>query len=218
MLCKILSMRINKPNLKLFLSILFVAAILCFCQSASAQSGRRLPKPAPILQAVQPSVTTETANSDETKEQPEKIEYLLIVGDIQNDDSYSDTILLNSTLDYCSRKLENQPSLKLKVEAGGRANFKEAQERAKKVKNVYILWIDFVLENLGKGKTQVKYANFTILEPKSAQKLFTGRIDPEKLSKNGGVRGAKQSASEAAQIDNIGEEIIYRLLRWGWLN
>lgn len=210
-------MQINKFNTKLLLLIFCAAAILCFYQSVAAQSGRRLPKSTPILQPVQPSVTTEIVNSDETKEQPEKIEYLLIVGEILNDDSYSD-FLLNSTLDYCLRKLESQPNLKVKSEVGGKMNFKQAQERAKKGNNVYILWIGFALKNLGNGKTQVDYANFSILKSNSAQKLFTGRIDPEKLSKNGGVRGAKQPASEAAQIDNIGEEIIYRLLRWGWLN
>jgi hypothetical protein len=191
--------------------------ILCAVLSASAQSGRRLPKPTPT-----PPVVTELKTSAEKNEPSVKIEHLLIVGEIQDNDSYSETTKLNWTLDYCLTELERQPNLSLKAQVGGKMNFKEAQNIAKKGKNVYVLWIGFVLENIGNGKTQVNYANFTILKPESAKKLFTGRIDPKMVAKNGGVMGipsgSKQSISEASQMGNVGREIIYRMLRWGWLS
>jgi hypothetical protein len=211
-------MRFEKFSLRfLFLLISFATMIFCFYQPVSAQSGRRTPKPSSTPSSIQPATTTEPSPSTEKTEPSEKIEYLLIVGEVQNDDSYSDTLMLNSTLNYCLQKLKNQPNLKLKAEVGGKMNFKEAQEAAKKGENIYILWISFVMENLGKGKIQVNYANFSILKPESAEKLFKGRIDSEKFSKNGGVTRAKRSKSEVAEIGHVGEEIIYRLLRWGWL-
>lgn len=215
-------MQINKLNPKLLLQVFCFVAILCFYQTNEAQSGRHIPNPSPTPSSIQPTATTETTPS-EKNEPTEKIEYLLIVGEVQNDDSYSETSQLNRTLDYCLKTLKNQPNLKLKAEVGGKMNFKAAQEAAKKGKNVYILWIGFAMENLGKGKTQVSYANFTILNPEDAKKLFTGRVDSKMLSKNGGVNGTRfppsnQSISETSQMENVGKEIIYRLLRWGWLS
>lgn len=208
-------MKSNRFNLiKNQLLLIFVAiTICCFCNSVTAQSGRRLPKLTPT-----PVVTETKTPPSEKNILAEKIEYLIIVGEVQNDDSNSDTVLLGSTLNYCLRQLELQPNLKIKANVGGKMDFKEAQDKAKKEKNVHILWIGFTLENLGKGKTQVKYANFTILNPESAEKLFIGRVDSKMLSENGGVSKIKKPIDEAAKIHNIGEEIINRLLCWGWLS
>lgn len=203
----------SSKKYKLFLLIFSLTVTFCFPQSLPAQSGRRPPKPPLVLQPVQLPLVKE----DGTNKQTEKIEYLLLVGEVQNEDSYLDTLMLTSALDSCLRILKNQPKLKLKAESGGKMNFRQAQDLAKDGKNIYILWIGFALENLGRGKTQVNHADFTILKPDTAEKLFTGRIDSEKLSKNGGVMQTKKSISEAANIGNISEEIIYRLLRWGWL-
>ena len=205
-------MKINRFNLKLSSAIFCLAAIFCFSQLAAAQSGRRLPKqvPSPQLPAAAPT----TSSNDET---PIKIEHLLIAGEIQDYDSYEYSIYLSTALDYCLSLLKRQPNLKLKAEVGGKMNFKEAQEIAKKTTNTHILWIGFVMENLGNGNTPVKYANFTILKPKTGEKLFIGRVDPEKVANNGGVMGTPSGSKQSGTHD-VSQEIIYRMLRWGWLS
>lgn len=202
---------------KLFLPIFFLVGILCFYQSVTAQSGRRPPKQTPSPQS--PVATSTPSENDEL---PVKIENLLIVGEIQDNYNYTDTMSLNYILENCVDLLKRQSNLTFKTANGGVMDFKKAQDIAKKASNLHILWIGFALKKDDKGKQVVNYANYSILSPKTAKKLFTGRIDPEKLANNGGVLGIpnipKQSINDVNNMRNIGTEIVYRMLRWGWLS
>lgn len=199
------------------LSLLIFCAIAVFCayQSVSAQSGRRPPRATPTPQP--PVVEKPETTTPEPKDDPPvKITSLLIVGEIQASSARFSSSFVDFGLKECVRELELQKNLKLTATKGGKMNFTEAQDRAKKETDAYVLWLGYSLGADGYGNMKVTYTDYIILAPESAKKVVTGRVS----SKDGGVSMPTSSDGITArgQLEAASRDIVNRLRKGGWFD
>jgi hypothetical protein len=214
-----ISGHINKNKLDIFgFKLLFyIAVILCFSQLVSAQSGRRLKQPTPTptpVSEVKPTV------SDEENQPSEKIETLILAGEIQENAFYVKSNYIDAAIKECQFYLEFPVKLKLKTEKGGKMNLKEAKERAEKETDAHVLWIGFVMKDDSYGKSNVDYVEYIVLKPKSGKKLTFGRITAQSINRQRGIIGlpnTSKRATELSQIREFSRELMGILIKGGWL-
>lgn len=221
-------------NIVLKVSVNFTIAfilVFCFCQSITAQSGRRPNRhtaaPAPTPVPTDSTLKTDSsASSDLSETKPdEKITSILVVGtDYNKSWGYYSTDLKNSLKELTKDLKERIRQPGLVVARGEAMKFDEAIERAKKESDTYILWIELKAEYSVLGYcSRVDYIDYAVLAPQTAKRLTYGRVDPGKktvIGMGGGILRLPTTGRRDARSElRWGmEEIANRLIRWGWIS
>lgn len=202
--------------------IICAAAVFCSYRSAEAQSGRRPNKDA--ASTVQPPAAIEPATNRQTTGQTDRISSIAIVGEVQHDFAVFRSTYLGSALAECVDELKARPQKQpvLNVVKGGKLNFTEAQERAKKETDTYVLWIGFVIRDGGLGNELVDYIDYAVLTPQTGKRLTYGRISPGQAGvvAQGGVLSLPPRSRRSSAITVLragAREIADTLMRGGWL-
>lgn len=214
---------------KLFLLIFCAAAILCFYQSAVAQSGRRLSKPTPTPQPSPPTAAPKTAikpassepadEAEATKPDDVQIKSILISGEIQHTNRFFRSTYLGSTL---KETVETLKKMRPAMEAtkGEKLTFTEAQAKAKKETDVYILWLGFAVTNDAWGNNFIQFVEYAVLIPETGKRLTYGRVklgESTFVNKGSVLQLPKQCPYDLSYLKITAREIVYRLQRYGWL-
>lgn len=204
-----------------------VLAIVCFYQITAAQSGRRINKnTAPSGQKAPPETkSTETENEAQQNETPVRISSLIVVGEVQHNFAYYNSNQIDIALKELVRMLKSSPKSPSEItKGGGKINYKEAKEQAKKETDTFVLWLGFAAKDDGYGNMYIASLQYAVLMPKTAKVLTRGEIDPgqNKVVTSGGVlqipAGRKNPATALLQMKQGARQIAGILLRGGWLD
>jgi hypothetical protein len=204
-----------------------VLAIVCFYQITAAQSGRRINKNTASSEQKAPPETksTETENEVRKDETPVRISSLTVVGEVQHNFTYYNSNEIDIALKELVRMLKSSSKSPSEItKGGGKINYKEAKEQAKKESDTFVLWLGFVAQNDGYVNMYIASLQYAVLMPKTAKVLTRGEIDPgqNRVVTSGGVlqipTGRKNSATALLQMKQGARRIAEILLRGGWLD
>lgn len=206
-----------------FWLIFCVIAGFCLSHSTFAQSGRRLPKTNPTPQTTPTAVKPEKTTPPPEEIKPtERISQLLIAGEMQESSwSWSSKNYLKNMIDNYLDEIKRHRSLQINAINGGKMNFKDAKERAKKETDTYILWMGFAITNGSYGGDRLDYIEYTILKPQTGKSLISGRItaaDIAKMQKVMGIPTNSKSMSASTDMQFVGRNLIDKLINLGWIS
>lgn len=146
----------------------------------------------------------------------------MVVGEIQHDYAVFRSTYLGGALEECVDELKTHSKPRLNASKGGKLNFTEAQKRARKETDIYVLWIGFVVKDNGLGRATVDFIDYAVLIPQTGKRLTYGRVSPEQTSvvAQGGVLNLpprSRRSSVSAALDAGARQIADILIRGGWL-
>jgi hypothetical protein len=202
-----------------YLLIVYALAILCFSQTALAQSGRRPDKSVP---SPPPPVTAGPAITPQTDKPPVQISSVLVVGYIVHNYSYFQSDYLEAAIKEFMDRIKLRPRPVVQITKGGNMTFNEAKERAKKETDTYVLWIEFAVKDDDYGNMFLDYVVYAVLTPKTASRLTSDRFNPDHtfVLNRGGVMRLPSTRSRASGLSQMREgarEVAERLIHGGWL-
>lgn len=204
-----------------YLLIVCAAAVLCFSQLASAQSGRRRSKivsQPPAVATTEPA--TESVIDPSTVKPPALISSVIVVGDlIQSGKSYSNHV--DKVVDACVKRLKERQT----IEAKGSGSRKRAAaiERAKSETDAYVLLMEIKLVDRVVSHRGVPYVeeyiscvDYFVFMPQTAKILTEGRVYPgaQDIKRNGSVLRLptrNKSLSMTLELERIGQQVADRV-------
>lgn len=203
-----------------------VLLVFCFCLSAAAQSGRRNKNAAPTPTPV-PTAVAETKSDSQPVEPSARISSIVVFGELQQDNRFYRSNELDRALKEFVRTFEERTLpprlLSLEVAKGGKLNFTEAKERAKKETNTYVLWIGFVGETASCGDMVITRIDYALLTPQTGKALTQAQIVPGQSNPvlTGSVLrlpSVHKHADSRQQMREGARAIAARLVTGGWLD
>ena len=201
-----------------------VLTIFCFYQTTAAQSGRRPKKETTSTQQTVPVESKPAETEDETQEDkiPVRISSLTVVGEVQHNFAYYKSNDLDIALKEFIRFLKFSSKSVPELMKDGKMNYAEAQERAKKETETFILWIGFAAKDDGSGNMYIDSIQYAVLKPKTAKVLTRGQFKPNQnqtLSTGGSqIPTVRRRTSALLEMKSGVREIAAILLRGGWLD
>jgi hypothetical protein len=206
-----------------FFLILYFGAVLCFCQTSAAQSGRRVNKGETDSK---PSAATSAARSDSVNvKADDKVSSLVVVGHtLEQGALFANSNYIDIAIKECANDLKDyaaQSKSGLTIAKGGKAKFEEAVERAKKETDTHILWLELNVKTDDYGNSYIDYIDYAVLKPRTAKRLTSGRVTPGEpnVAVTGGILRVPRPRrpSPVSQIRSGAREIVNRLVHWDWL-
>jgi hypothetical protein len=192
--------------------LLLVCAVivLCFSQTAFAQSGRHPKKREPL-----PPLPTEP-KPDPTLEVPSKlvaVKSIIVSGDVVHDSDYYRSNDVGVAVKACVSRLRER--LGLEIVKGGKLKRKDAVDWAKKETAAYVLWLEIRVQDHGYRKA-ISYINYYVFMPQTGDVLTKGQYDPYKevvRILGAPVPGTTGEKPAIVQLEDGGREIADRLIR-----
>lgn len=202
-----------------------VLTIFCFYQTTAAQSGRRPQKKNDSVEQTAPVESEQSNTETEIKETdaPVRISSLTVVGEVQHNFNYYKSndvdIALKEFISFLKFSSKSVPQLT----KGGKMNYSEAKEQAKKETDIFILWLGFSAKDDGYGNMYIDSVQYAVIKPKTAKVLTRGQIEPGQtgVGNPGGVLQVptvRRRTSALSEMKNGARQIAAILLRGGWLD
>jgi hypothetical protein len=198
--------------------------ILCCCLPAAAQSGRRNKNIAPTSV---PAVAAESKDDPPQITPSARVSSIVVFGELQQDNRFYRSNELDRALKEFVRTFEERPLpprlSALNVVKGGKLNFTEAKDRAKKETETHVLWMGFVGETASCGDMVITRIDYALLVPQTGKPLTRGQIVPGQFNpmRTGSVLrlpSVHKHADSRQQMREGAREIAARLVTGGWLD
>ncbi|HYY57535.1 MAG TPA: hypothetical protein VE842_09385 [Pyrinomonadaceae bacterium] len=135
-----------------------------------AQSGRRRDKREASPPVVTNEAVTERKADPPATNKPAPVATLIVGGDRFGSSLYILPGYVDEAVESCMKRFKNSG---LAVEAGGGMTRKEAIDRAKRQKDVHVLWLEIRVEDDGSDSASIGYM---VLTPQTAKVLTSGRV------------------------------------------
>jgi hypothetical protein len=152
------------------LLVVCAIAILCISQAVPAQSGRRRDKREASPPVMADEAVTERKPDPPATDKPAPVATLIVGGDRYGSSLYVLPGYVDEAVESCMKRFKNSG---LAVEPGGGMTRKEAIDRAKRQRDVHVLWLEIRVEEDGSDRPSIGYM---VLTPQTAKVLTSGRV------------------------------------------
>lgn len=161
-------------------------ALALISMTATAQSGRRLPKPTPT-----PAPTPQPVPATKPVEKPKPALKLIVGAEQLGFMNGLPSYLTDSVLKACAERLDSAPSVEVTVSHHdvGRG---EAVKTAKAEKEAFVVWLQLGSDRMGYGgQTEINdlYLQYVVFAPMTAKVAANGRTYPQGYGRGGVIVG-----------------------------
>lgn len=198
-------------------SVFYLCLLAALATTSFAQSGRKTAKNSPPATVSEP--TSKPAVVSQSAASAAKVTSIIVGGEITHQYTYFRSSDLSSALNECVARLKER--LVVNAVSAGKMTAEDAKRRAKSETDSYLLWLSFVSRDDGFGNMSIRYVDYELLLPRTAQRLTFGRSFPGKAGVvgTGGVLGiptGRGRSSTLVEMKAAVREIAERLKHGGW--